>query len=156
VRSKILASTNRRDSAFILGPLYQWNTDGPLDQCWNFTSSFSGFLKSAAPSASACGNYCSSVTAIFCLNVAMCMLWILITTQPHTLCALGDAKYKGGPDEGAVRTARPARTANRRVAFARLRQCRNRKPAKNGASNCEGAFQPVVSPFRNHRRYQAS
>jgi len=62
----------------------------------------------------------------------------------------------GGSDDGAVRSTRTARTANRRVTFARLRQCRNCEPVENGSQNGEGSLQPAVPPIRNHWWNQAS
>jgi DNA-binding NarL/FixJ family response regulator len=37
-----------------------------------------------------------------------------------------------------------------------LQGCDNAEIAEDGAQNREGSFQPDVSPFRNHRRNQAS
>jgi len=62
----------------------------------------------------------------------------------------------GGSDDGAVRTVRTARTANRRTAFARLRQRRDRYTTQNGPQNCESSFQPAVSSIWHYRRNQAS
>jgi DNA-binding CsgD family transcriptional regulator len=62
----------------------------------------------------------------------------------------------GGSDDGAVRTVRTARTANRRTAFARLRQRRDCYTTQNGAQDCESSFQPAVSPIWHYRRHQAS
>ena len=86
-------------------------------------------------------------------------LWMLCNLE-HPSCTClraGGANPKlGGSDDGAVRSARTAGTTNRRIAFARLRQCRDRQPAQDGAQNREGSLQPVISTFRNQRRNQAS
>src|SRR5580693_2920691 len=62
----------------------------------------------------------------------------------------------GESDERAVRSPRTARRADRRIAFARLRQRRNRQTAQDGPKNRKSSFQPAFFALRDHGRNQAS
>src|SRR5258708_32294454 len=90
------------------------------------------------------------------LNVALWMLCNLEQPSCTFLRAGGANPKPGGSDDGAVRSARTAGTTNRRIAFARLRQCQDRQSTQDGAQNPEGSFHTVIFTFRNQRRNQES
>lgn len=101
---------------------------------WHDSARFDSRAKSST--AGACGNECSDVTAKIVSKWQGGCYEFWKHHHPEEFAeVLGGKNIVGGRDEATVCSVGPARTANRRVAPAGLRQRRNCEPAQNGSQN---------------------